>query len=211
MKRKLFKTSIRWISLALILLLGGCASGMQKAYVDPDAVPDEGPTLTFNPNDLQRIAVKMANSLIATDIFDGREKPIVRITQVKNKTNEHIDTKAITDKIRTALIKSRKVKFVADKSERTVQKDLRDEYDRQMNDTFTEVMMDEQTKLKTGKMKGPKYHLFGEIVEISSFDNRVKDVYYKMTLTLQNLEEGTLEWADEKEIRKIGKRSTFGM
>ena len=33
-----------------------------------------------------------------------------------------------------------------------------------------------------------------------------KDVYYKFTLKLFDVEEGTIEWQDEKEIRKTSKR-----
>ncbi|MGL5986454.1 MAG: penicillin-binding protein activator LpoB, partial [Burkholderiales bacterium] len=33
-----------------------------------------------------------------------------------------------------------------------------------------------------------------------------KDVFYKFTLMLKNVEEGIDEWQDEKEIRKTSKR-----
>ena len=36
--------------------------------------------------------------------------------------------------------------------------------------------------------------------------NSTKDVYYKFTLALFDVEEGTVEWQDEKEIRKTSKR-----
>ena len=59
-------------------------------------------------------------------------------------------------------------------------------------------------------MKGPKFHLYGEIVSITSSTSDGKDVYYKMTLSLLNLEEGLLDWSEEKELRKIKEKKLFG-
>ena len=38
----------------------------------------------------------------------------------------------------------------------------------------------------------------------------MKDVYYQMTMNLMDVENGELLWADQKEIRKQAKKSTFG-
>ena len=196
------------LSLGLILwLISGCASNTQ--YIEPSAVPDN-PALNFNPNDLQFIDQKMAQSLVATDIFDPKEKPIVRVTEIRNKTAEHIDTKAITDKVRTALIKSRKIRFVRDKNEGFVEEDQFQEFKDQNDPNGRGAFMDEKSKLKIGRMKGPKFHLFGEIISLTQVSDASKDVYYKMTLNLMNLEQGTLDWAEEKELRKIKERSLFG-
>lgn len=196
------------LGMTLALAVIGCAADAK--YVEPTVVRSN-PQLAFNPNDLQMIAVKMAESMIATDIFNSAEKPIIRITMVKNKTSEHIDSKGITDKIRTTLIKSRKVRFVADKrGENYAEQDQMDEFRQQMDPSGRGALMDDSAKLRPGKMKGPKYHLFGEIISISNIDSAGKDVYYKMTLNLMNLEEGTLDWSEEKEVRKVKDRSIFG-
>jgi penicillin-binding protein activator len=189
-------------------VFSGCAS--KSKYVDPSELRDN-PALSFNPNDLQMLAERMAQSLIDTDVFKDKEKPIVRITEVKNKTSEHIDTKAITDKVRTALIKSRKVRFVSDKSEDYIRKDQLNEFKDQNDPDGLGAFIDETAKLRIGKMKGPKFHLFGEIVSISNSTSDGKDVYYKMTLSLLNLEEGLLDWSEEKELRKIKEKKLFGL
>jgi PBP1b-binding outer membrane lipoprotein LpoB len=51
-------------------------------------------------------------------------------------------------------------------------------------------------------MVGAGYRLDGNIVSIVKENKKVKDVYYKFSLQLWNVENGLLEWADEKEIRK---------
>ena len=175
-------------------------------YVDGDIISldDDAIELSAEWN------FQVDQSLIDTDIFKGKEKPIIRITELRNKTSEHIDTKAITDKVRTALVKSRKVRFVADKKEDYARKDQLNEFKDQNDPNGLGAFMDENAKLKIGKMKGPKFHLFGEIISISNSNSDGKDVYYKMTLSLLNLEEGLLDWSEEKELRKIKEKKLFG-
>ena len=198
---------IMMVTVIAFGIFSGCAA--KSKYVEPSEVRDN-PALSFNPNDLQMLAERMAQSLIDTDIFEGKEKPIIRITELKNKTSEHIDTKAITDKVRTALVKSRKVRFVADKKENYAREDQLNEFKDQNDPNGLGAFMDENAKLKIGKMKGPKFHLFGEIVSIANSNSDGKDVYYKMTLSLLNLEEGLLDWSEEKELRKIKEKRLFG-
>ena len=51
--------------------------------------------------------------------------------------------------------------------------------------------------------------LTANLSEIEQKFGRVTDVYYKFTLNLRNLRTGTLDWADEKEIRKTKVRPIF--
>lgn len=201
-------SKVSMILLVLAVALASACSGSK--YVEPSKVPTD-PALDFNPNDLQFIAEKMTQSLLDTKIFEGGEPPILRVTEIRNKTSEHIDTKAITDKVRTALIKSRKVRFVRDKGEEFAEEDQFKEFKEQSNPSGRGAIMDEKAKLKAGHMQGPKYHLYGEIVSITNVAGSRKDVYYKMTLNLMNLEAGTLDWAEEKELRKVREKSLFGM
>ena len=55
-------------------------------------------------------------------------------------------------------------------------------------------------------MKGAKYSVEGELTSIVKQTAGTKDVFYKFTLKLYDVEEGTIEWQDEKEIRKTTKR-----
>ena len=99
---------------------------------------------------------------------------------------------------------------IQDKKEDYARKDQLNEFKDQNDPNGLGAFMDENAKLKIGKMKGPKFHLFGEIVSISSSNSDGKDVYYKMTLSLLNLEEGLLDWSEEKELRKIKEKKLFG-
>ena len=59
---------------------------------------------------------------------------------------------------------------------------------------------------KMGKMEGAQYRIEGSITSIVKENKNIKDVYYKFTLMMTNIESGTIEWTDEKEIRKTAKR-----
>ena len=61
-------------------------------------------------------------------------------------------------------------------------------------------------KAKVGNMTAAKYTLEGEIVSIVKNNGATKDVWYKMTLKVYNVEDGSIEWQEEKEIRKTSKR-----
>jgi PBP1b-binding outer membrane lipoprotein LpoB len=53
-----------------------------------------------------------------------------------------------------------------------------------------------------GRMVGAGYRMEGNIVSIVKSGRRAKDVYYKFNLQLWNVQNGLMEWSDEKEIRK---------
>jgi len=59
---------------------------------------------------------------------------------------------------------------------------------------------------KTGNMIAARYRLEGSISSIVKRSNDYKDVFYKFSLQLIDVESGLAEWMDEKEIRKTTER-----
>ena len=187
------------IGIVAASLLGGCAR--RVSYQDPTKV--ETVTEDFGSTDLQGIAQRMVDSLIQTPVIATGRRPVVQVSTVKNKTAEHIDTKSITDKIRTALIKTGTVRFTAvSDANREMLDNL--EYQGQSG------VVSKSTRKKVGKQIGADYLLYGEIDSINKRGGGVTDVYYKFTLNLVDIETGIIEWSDEKEIRKQSSRSAFG-
>lgn len=190
--------------LAATLLLAACETKVsspvvrfdrQVSYGDSKAV--ELVTNEFGSTDLQLIAEKMTGSLLETPIFTGR--PTVTISTVRNKTSEYIDTTNVMNSIQTALVKSGKVRFTRSIAE--MQAGV-DELQRQNQSGLYK----QGTTAKVGNMKGAKYSIEGELTSIVKQNNTTKDVFYKFTLKMYDVEEGTIEWQDEKEIRKTSKR-----
>ncbi|MBC3956265.1 MULTISPECIES: penicillin-binding protein activator LpoB [Pseudomonas] len=186
---------------ALALLVTGCANNSPSlgskniSYGDTKAV--ETVTNEFGSTDLQMIAESMTRSLAQSGILQGR--PVVQVYDVKNKTSEYIDTREITTSIKTQLMKSGTARFASD--------------DNQMQNQVDQLKLQNQSGLykkttvaKTGNMVAAKYRLEGSISSIVKRSSDYKDVFYKFSLQLIDVESGLAEWMDEKEIRKTTER-----
>ena len=189
-----FTTSLRVAlvpMLAAALLLGGCAKEKTR-YGDAKSV--ETVTNQFGSTDLQMIAESMTRSLLNSQVVTDAKRPVMTVQEVKNKTSEYIDTRSITDSIRTELQKSGRVRFAVDQADMQQQVD---ELKRQQSELY-----EKSKAAQVGKMVGAVYRLEGNITSIVKQAKDVTDVYYKFNLQLWNIDNGLMEWGDEKEIRK---------
>jgi uncharacterized protein (TIGR02722 family) len=187
-------------ALALLCQVG-CAAQRSVSYQDPTKV--ETLTESFGSTDLQGIAERMVTSMVRVPVISDGQRPVVQVSTVKNKTTEHIDTKSITDKIRTALIKTGMVRF-------TAASDANEELLGTLDYQQHSGAVLKETRKKANRQIGADYLLYGEIDSIVKRSGRVSDVYYKFTLNLVDIESGLIEWSDEKEIRKEASRPLFG-
>ena len=186
------KATLAFVGAAL--LIGGCA---QEKTTYGDARGVETVTNQFGSTDLQLIAESMARSMQQAPVIAAGNLPIVTVQEVKNKTSEYIDTRAITDSIRAELQKGGKVRFAVDAPGMTQQTD---EIKRQQTEYYAK-----EAAVEKGQMVGAQYRMEGNITSIVKQVKDTKDVYYKFNLQLWNIRNGLLEWSDEKEIRKTTK------
>lgn len=187
---------------ALALVASGCAStsspvlgGGNISYGDSKAV--ELVTNEFGSTDLQMIAESMTRSLAQSGVLQGR--PVVQVYDVKNKTSEYIDTREITTSIKTQLMKSGVARFASDNTDMQSQVD-------QLKLQNQSGLYKNSTVAKTGNMIAARYRLEGSISSIVKRSSDYKDVFYKFSLQLIDVESGLAEWMDEKEIRKTTER-----
>ncbi|MCP1521181.1 uncharacterized protein (TIGR02722 family) [Pseudomonas migulae] len=190
------------IIAAIALLASGCASNhpptlgsKNTSYGDTKAV--ETITNEFSSTDLQIIAESMTRSLAQSGILRGR--PVVQVYDVKNKTSEYIDTREITTTIKTQLMKSGTARFSSDNTDMQSQVD-------QIQLQNQSGLYKKATVSKIGNMIAAKYRLEGSISSIVKRSSEYKDVFYKFSLQLIDVESGLAEWMDEKEIRKTTER-----
>lgn len=177
---------------ASIALMAGCA-GPKTRYGDSGKV--ETVTNTFGSTDLQMLSEQMSQSMLTeAPAISGGNLPLVTIQEVKNKTSEYIDTRAITNRMRATLQKSRKVRFVVDEAE---MKKQTGELQRQDSEYYKK-----EKSARIGEMIGAGFRITGEITSIVKETKKVKDVYYQLFLSLTNIQTGIEEWSDTKEIRK---------
>jgi penicillin-binding protein activator len=184
-----------------VAMLYGCSATkptVSDSVKYGNATDVEQVTTEFGSTDLQMIAESMARSL-AQSAAGYKEKPLVTMADVKNKTDEYIDTRSVTDSIKTQLLKSGSMRFATDIADMQNQTD---ELARQNNSGLYK----KSSTAKVGEMQGAQYRIEGSLTSIVKKNSSVKDVYYKFTLRMTNIESGTTEWMDEKEIRKSASR-----
>ncbi len=199
------KLSLSSALIASAVLMSGCATGgagmvgasSNVKYGDAKAV--ETVTADFGSTDLQATAEMMAQSLLEVRyIAKAQQPPKVRLMEVKNQSYEHIDTRAITEKIRSKLLKSGSVRFVADSANLGQVNEARD-------------FLETSTKKKNVKaMTDFDYVITGTVRSIKKANANVQDNYYSIMLQLVDPQSSEILWEDEKEIRKVSKKPSLG-
>lgn len=179
--------------------LAAAACSTTASYEDPDAVYVAGNEFGFS--DLHQIAEQMTNSFLATDSW-GPDKPRIVFGGVENRTNQHIDTKNITDTIRTALIQSGRFTVLA--GEQGIS-EIEGETGYQQGGA-----VDLASAVELGRQKGAEYVFYGRFTTLASADGNTKETYYKFTLNSVNAQTREIVWAEEKRIRKREQKSLFG-
>lgn len=157
----------------------------------------------WSETDMQVAVKAMVDSMTAHPaIASAKKMPIVMVTNLQNKTSEHIDTQNIMDMVRVDLTNSGRVQFV-DKEARD---DIADEYDYQNSG-----MVSEETKKTAGGQTGADFIINGRLDSIVQEVGKDKTVYYKLTLNLTNLKTGVITWTNYKQIRKVYKKKNVGL
>lgn len=195
------------LSLLTIAVLSWISSGCgpkaftKGEYDDPTRVEllDD----KFNEADMQQMADTMIKAMVACDyVAKAPKPPVVIVEKVQNRTQEHIDTVSMTDKIRTALIKSGKVRFV-NKTERGT---VDEEYEYHKSGAVSGP-----TAKAKGKQIGADYILSGAMATNIQEVGNDKFIYYKLTLNMTNLETTTIDCTEEREIRKKYRKRSVGL
>lgn len=177
-----------------------------KAFVKGDYDDAERQNLMndeWSETDMQNAARDLVNSLIQHPaIANAKVPPVLMITQLQNKTSEHIDTQNIMDMVRVELMKTGKMTFI----DKEAREDISGEYDYQNSG-----MVNNETKKGPGGQIGSDFLLNGRLDSIVQEVGKDKTVYYKVTLNLTNLKTSVITWSDYKQIRKIFKKKSVGL
>jgi len=195
---KLFLASV---AAAAACLFSGCASTHAR-----DSQLDLKPkTAALEPQDVRRTIEKMVDSMLADQELIrsfGGTRPVLDVTGIKNRSSMHLDTKMITDSVRTKLIRSRKFRFM----DRSTMIDDKQMIDEQQNNGLT----DQAKAIRGGQQSAAQMYLYGDLYEIRNQTDDVTDRYYKLTLNLKDLKTGEIVWTDEQELRKEQVRNVMG-
>ena len=192
------------LSLVGLTMLGACSPGFEGEYSDPakaEIVDDK-----WNETDARKTAESMVKGMLNKPWLDSFKKkndkrPVVIVADIQNATDEHLNTKALTDAIQDELINSGKVRFVA----KAMRQQLLDELDYQQQGGVSR-----STKKRQGRQTGADYMLTGEVSSSVHAMDGLKTVTYQTVLTLTNIETFEKEWSNRYNIKKRFKRSGAG-
>jgi len=184
------------LSIAVIgLMLQGCFSHKVERVGLEENIDLSG---RWNDSDSRMTAEAMVNQILGDDWISNhtsktREKPVVIVGLVYNKSHEHIDAETFIKDVERSFVKSGRVRLVqaGDKRE-----ELRRERGAQQE--FASM----ETAKKWGRELGADYMLNGDINSIVDTYKKERVNYYQINLELTDLETSEIVWIGEKKIRK---------
>lgn len=188
--------------LAMALTLASCGP---KAFVKgqyDDVARENLMNDQWSETDMQVAVKSMVDSMVMHPaIANAKKIPTVMVTNLQNKTSEHIDTQSIMDMVRVDLTNSGKTQFV----DKEAREDISNEYGYQNTG-----IVSEETKKTPGGQIGTDFIINGRLDSIVQEVGKDKSVYYKLTLNLTNLKTGVITWTNYKQIRKTFKKKSVG-
>lgn len=193
------------LTTALFLVAGFTSCG-PKAFVKGQYDDVEKENLMndqWSETDMQVAVKTMVDSMIKhPSIAEAKKLPTVMVTNLQNKTSEHIDTQNIMDMVRVDLTNSGKVQFV----DKEAREDISNEYNYQNSG-----MVSDETKKTAGGQIGADFIINGRLDSIVQEVGKDKTVYYKLTLNMTNLKTGVIAWTNYKQIRKAFRKKSIGL
>lgn len=193
MKKILFK--IAFIS-AVAFMLPSCHS---VERIDVESERDISGK--WNDVDSKLTAQELTDQILGEDWLNNftkskKEKPVLIVGFVKNKSHEHIEAETFMKDIERSFIKSKRIRLVQGGDKREAIRGER--ADQQTNSSVS-------TMKKFGLEVGADYMVQGDINTIVDAYKRKKIVYYQVNLELTDLETNEVVWIGEKKIKKYVK------
>lgn len=192
------------LALAVGLLVGACST----VKVDRVGV-DETVDLSgrWNDTDSRLVSEEMIADVLSRPWIDqfrskNGKNPVVIVGVVRNRSDEHINTRTFVSDLERALINSGEVTFVADSGEREA---LREERKDQAAHSSEETAKEEGVEI------GADFMLQGDINTIVDRIEGKEVKFYQVNLELIDIQSHRKAWIGEKKIKKFVKRSRFGV
>ena len=181
-------------------VLGGCQQSTGVMRVDPEMVTDVNPR--FNDTDARQFAQELSDDILSRPWIDiwmrenGGKRPIVFLGNIRNDTEEYIETDLFTSQIQRTMINSGRVRV---KAEREARAELRDErLDTKYNDPATIKAV--------ARELNADFALVGKVIQVrqESANRRHWVNFYQANMELINVETAEVVWSGTKEIKKVG-------
>jgi penicillin-binding protein activator len=196
-----FKILLAWVA---VVLLYGCAT-VKVDRVEVDETIDLSGK--WNDTDSRMVSEEMISDALKRPwigIYRAGHRqlnPVVIVGTVRNRSDEHINTRTFVKDLEKALINSGEVAFVASAEERG---EIRLERKDQASHSS------ETTAKEEGQETGADFMLQGSINTISDRIKGKEVRFYQVDLELIDIQSHRKVWIGDKKIKKLVKRSRFG-
>jgi hypothetical protein len=187
------------ISLAVFLTLASCATAPSRSVTRVSSDTQIDLSGRWNDTDAQQVALAMIGDVLSRPWLgdfnaETKRKPVLIVGEVRNRSDEHIETLVFTKSLERELINSGKVKFVAASQDRS---GVREERLSQQSEASVESMK------RLGQETGADFYLSGVITSIIDAVEGQRVVFYKVNLELVNIETNEKVWIGDKQIKKV--------
>lgn len=192
--------------LAVVLFTNGCAAFRtdvadvnvdQMGHMDAD----------YDATDMRKITQSVVNQMLASPWLNNASTiPVLMDAGVENRTSNYVDTKNLTDRMRTSLIQSGRVQFI--------NASRRDQLLKEQG--YQAANADPATAAAIGRQIGAGYMLSGSLTEMKSETGRQVRVsrtemqYYKLTIEVTDLTSGVIVWTTEEEFARKARQPLIG-
>lgn len=206
MKTLARRTTPLLLSAVLAALLTGCAA-FQASNHPVDINRPHHFDAKFDASDMRSVTGALVGRFTDSDFLAGHQQPpVMIIAGVQNRTHDHVDTKNITDRIRTLLLQAGSVRFVNE--------DRRADLLNEQGYQSAHVRPDQQVEI--GRQLGARYMFSGSLTEMKSTSPRQVSVSkqeirdYKFTLEVTDLETGEIVWIDHSNFARMASKPLIG-
>ncbi len=185
--------------LSCLLVTAGCGTSVKR--IDSEEVKDLSGA--WNDTDSRLVSAEMVEDALSRSWLreftrHNGSQPTVIVGEVRNLSHEHINMITFVADIERAMINSRKVQFVASRTERRPVREERKDQD---------LHASEATRKPMGQELGADFMLQGTISTIVDVAGKKQVRYYQVDISLINLADNRKVWAGQKKIKKLIKRS----
>jgi len=182
----------------LALSLSGCSAfRMSTEDVSPENL--EHYRADYDASDMRKITTAVVNKMLSSPFMAAQASPpIMTIAGVENRTREYVDTKNLTDRMRTMLLQSGKIQFV----NTARRQDLLNEQGYQAANANPDQMAN------IGVQAGAKYMITGSLTQMTQETGKQVRVstqrlnYYKLTMEITDLSSSLIIWTTEEEFAR---------
>ena len=189
------------LTTSFLILLSSCTSTKVNRVSAEKQIDLSG---NWNDTDIRMVCESLIDECVDSRVIANYKKkhgklPVVKLGEIMNLSDEHIDTTIIANKFRNAIINSGELKFVSSDSEIDM---LRDERLHQ------EDFASSETAASLTNETGADFMLLGTLKTVVDSEDNVMVKTYYVNIELHDIETSEILWsAENTEIKKVITRS----